>query len=321
MTGDSKPRPRRVRATHRVGPDEQGSRLDQLAAKLWPEHSRSRLAGWIRDGRLCVDDQAVKPKFRLKPGQRLTLEAELEPHPTNPGAEPIALEVLYRDEALMVLNKPAGLVVHPGSGNRAGTLVNGLLHLEPALELLPRAGLVHRLDKDTSGCLVVARTPEAHTRLIQAMKRRDIHRHYQALVWGRMISGGHVDAPLGRHPVDRRRQVVRADGRRALTRFRIRRRLAASTLLDVELETGRTHQIRVHMLHSGHPLIGDPVYGRRGSPAGLTEAQRHAWRTFPRQALHAWKIRLPDPVANSEIVVEAPLPVDLDDLIRVLDHG
>lgn len=295
-----------------------GARADQVAAATWPDFSRSRLTAWIRDGRLRVDGEAVKPNRRLNGGERLELDAELEARPDSPQAQPIALDVLHEDDELLVINKPAGLVVHPGSGNQDGTLVNALLHFDSRLATLPRAGLIHRLDKDTSGCLLVARSAGAHRALVEALKLRDIHRHYVALVWGNMIAGGTVDAPLGRHPVDRRRQVVRADGRAAVTHYRIAQRLAGGTLLDVSLETGRTHQIRVHMQHAGYPLVGDPFYGRRGCPGGLSETQRQAWQKFHRQALHAARLEFEHPSGRGPVTVEAPRPADLVALIDIL---
>jgi len=307
-----------VRHTWTVDSAHAEQRVDQAAASVWPDYSRSRLAAWIRCGDLRVDGRSVKPNYRLVTGQVVELDAALERHNSNPEPQAMRLEVLLEDPELLIIDKPAGLVVHPGSGNPEGTLVNGLLHFDPALASLPRAGLVHRLDKDTSGCLVVARTARSHNHLVQALKRREIRRYYRALVWGRIIAGGHVDAPLGRHPVDRRRQVVRTDGRRAVTHYRVNRHLAGSTLLDLKLETGRTHQIRVHMQHAGFPLIGDPVYGRRGSPAGLTDEQREAWRTFPRQALHARRLELEHPVSGVRIEVVSPLPADLSGLLRIL---
>jgi len=309
-----------VRHSWTVDPARADQRVDQAAAAIWPDYSRSRLAGWIRSGELRVDGRTVKPNFRVTPGQELQLTAVLERHDSNPEPEAMRLAVLFEDPDLLVIDKPAGLVVHPGSGNTDGTLVNGLLHFDPELATLPRAGLVHRLDKDTSGCLVVARTARAHTYLVQALKRREIQRHYQALVWGHMIAGGHVDAPLGRHPVDRRRQIVRDDGRRAVTHYRVNRHLAGATLLDLKLETGRTHQIRVHMQHAGFPLVGDPMYGRKGSPSGLTDAQRAAWRTFPRQALHAVRLVLKHPVSGADIDVVSPMPDDMAGLVETLQR-
>ena len=300
-----------------------GRRLDQVLAERWPDFSRSRLAGWIRDGKVRVDGRVVKPRHTVSSGESVVLEARLEAHPDNPQPQAIELDVLHCDEQMLIINKPPGLVVHPGSGNPDGTLVNALLHFDPALAPLPRAGLVHRLDKDTSGCLVVARTTGAHRFLVAAMKRREIKRHYQALVWGEVIAGGTIDAPLGRHPVDRRRQIVRADGRSAVTHYRVARRLAASTLLDVILETGRTHQIRVHLAHIQFPIVGDPVYGRRGVPGGLDERQREAWQAFPRQALHAAHILVPHPAGLESVAARAALPNDMRSLIERLsgdDH-
>jgi 23S rRNA pseudouridine1911/1915/1917 synthase len=298
--------------------DAAGSRVDQAAAVLWPEFSRSRLTAWLRDGSLTLDGEAVKPNRKVVGGERLDLDAAIEDHPGNPRPQAIEVAVLYEDPHLFVVDKPVGQVVHPGSGNPDGTLVNALLHHDAGLARLPRAGLVHRLDKDTSGCLLIARTPAAHTALVAQLKRRDIHRHYQCLVWGEVIAGGTVDAPLGRHPVDRRRQVVRQDGRHAVTHYRVGRRVAGGTWLDVKLDTGRTHQIRVHMQHIGFPLVGDPTYGRRGAPAGLTPEQRVAWQSFPRQALHAERLHFEHPLDEIEVDVRSPLPDDIRGLLEVL---
>ncbi len=310
--------PARIQRRFEVPETQSGKRIDQVAAAAWPDYSRSRLAEWVRSGELRVNGATVKPKQRLEGGETIELDAEEKTHEANPLAEPMAIEVLHRDADCLVIDKPPGLVVHPGSGNREGTLVHGLLHLDPDLRKLPRAGLVHRLDKDTSGCLLVARTSRAHKQLVEALKQREIERHYLALVWGEMIAGGHVDAPLGRHPVDRRQQVVRADGRKAVTHYRVEKRLAGSTLLRLKLETGRTHQIRVHMRHVGFPIIGDPVYGRRGSPAGLSEAQRDAWRGFRRQSLHAIQLSFIHPVSGEAVTVTSPLPEDMQQLLQML---
>lgn len=308
----------RERRTATVPVEAAGDRVDQAAATLWPDFSRSRLTGWLRAGHLTMDGEVVKPTRKVIGGERLSLDVEIEAHPSNPQPQAIDVAILYQDEHLMVVDKPPGLVVHPGSGNPDGTLVNALLHFDPVLERLPRAGLVHRLDKDTSGCLLVARTIGAHTALVERLKRREIHRHYQALVWGEVIAGGTIDEPLGRHPVDRRKQVVRKDGRHAVTHYRVARRVAGGTLLDVKLETGRTHQIRVHMQHIGFPLVGDPAYGRRGAPGGLSERQREAWQKFHRQALHAARLRFDHPLADGEVDVHSPLPADLAALIEIL---
>lgn len=304
---------------HQVSEDQAGQRLDQLLAAIWSDFSRSRLAQWVKSGDITLNEGVVKPKHAVSVGDQIILKASLAAHSKTLTAQPMALDVLYADEAAFVINKPAGLVVHPGSGNPDGTLANALLHLDPDLEALPRAGLVHRLDKDTTGCLVVARNLEAHHRLVTFLKDREIKRRYMALVWGRVLSGGTVDEPMGRHPTDRRKQVVRRDGRYAVTHYRLNRHLAAATLLDVELETGRTHQIRVHMAHIGYPIVGDPVYGRRGSPGGLTETQRLAWQGFSRQALHAIELSCPHPIdPTQEIRARAPIPEDLQSLITTL---
>ncbi len=297
--------------------DASGRRIDQLLSELWDDFSRSRIAEWIRSGELTVDGKSVKPRHAVSPGECVILDCLLATHPDNPQPEAMALDILFEDPSLFVVNKPAGLVVHPGSGNPDGTLVNALLHLDPELSPLPRAGLVHRLDKDTSGCLVVARTLKAHRFLVNAMKQRAIKRHYQALVWGEVIAGGSVDQPLGRHPVDRRRQVIRPDGRRAVTHYRVAQRFEAATLVDVELETGRTHQIRVHMQYLQHPIVGDPMYGRRGLPGGLSDAQRAAIQAFKRQALHARRIRLPHPEGLDDVQAEAAMPDDFRQLLDV----
>jgi len=307
----------RVNKEDRIDTVHAGQRLDAVLAELWPEFSRSRIAGWIRDGQVLVNGVAVKPKLRLAGGERVALATELQAH-AELEPQAIELKVLIDDPAFLVVNKPAGLVVHPGSGNADGTLVNALLHFDPDLAPLPRAGLVHRLDKDTSGCLLIARTTASHRQLVAALKRREIKRRYRALVWGELIAGGKVDEPLGRHPVDRRRQVVRHDGRRAVTHYRVAQRLKGATVLDVELETGRTHQIRVHMAHIRQPIIGDPVYGRRGAPAGLSEAQRTAWQQFPRQALHACQLRFAHPESGEPVQATAPVPDDMQRLIDLL---
>lgn len=302
-----------------VEAEHAGQRLDQLLSRAWPDFSRSRLAAWIRTGEIRLNGQRVKPRQLVAAGDQVSLDVELAARADSPAPQAMDLDILYQDEALIIVDKPPGLVAHPGSGNPDGTLVNALLHHDPDLAALPRAGLVHRLDKDTSGCLVIARTPRAHRRLVAAMKDRAIHRRYLALVWGELIAGGRVDAPIGRHPVDRRRQVVRADGRPAITHYRIARRLTGGTLLDVRLETGRTHQIRVHMAHIRHPIVGDPVYGRSGAPAGLTAAQRAAWQGLGRQALHAVRLELAHPDSGETVAVNAPVPADLAGLIDALE--
>lgn len=301
-----------------------GSRLDQALAQLLPAHSRSRLKRLIEQQDVQIDGRTARPRDRLQGGERITLY-ELAPAPT-PGtvrAEPIALDVRYEDAALFVLHKPAGLVVHPGAGNPSGTLQNALLHHDPALAEVPRHGLVHRLDKDTSGLLLVARTAEAHTRLVAALQRREIRREYLAVVNGLLTGGGTIDAPLARHPTQRTRYTVWPQGRTARTHYRLAARYAAHTALHVQLETGRTHQIRVHMAHRGHPLVGDALYGGRVRlPGAPTPVLVETLRGFRRQALHAARLAFAHPLTGAPIEVEAPVPADLAALMAALaDHA
>jgi len=283
----------------------------------WADHKSPEAIG-RRAGELTVDGRPARPKDLVVGGERIRLETDL-PIATTAAAEAIPLDVLLEDPAFFVINKPAGLVVHPGAGNTAGTLMNALLSRDPALAELPRAGLVHRLDKDTSGLLVVARTAASHASLVRQIADHDVHREYQCLCVGVMTGGGTVDAPIGRHPTDRTRMTVRSDGREAVTHYRLIQRFRAHTHLRVLLETGRTHQIRVHLAHIGYPLVGDPVYGRRLLlPRGAAPEVVAALRGFRRQALHAARLEFAHPVTGKPVAAEAPLPQDLVDLIRVL---
>jgi 23S rRNA pseudouridine1911/1915/1917 synthase len=294
-----------------------GLRLDQALATALPQYSRARLQRWIRQGAVRLGGRtADRPRDRVRGGEEVILEARIEPD-EHLLPEPLSLEVVYQDEALIVLNKPAGLVVHPGAGNRLHTLQQGLLAFDPQLALVPRAGLVHRLDKDTSGLLLVARTTEAHTRLVAALAARAIRREYLALVWGRPISGGRIDAPIGRSTRVRTRMAVRGGGRQAVTHYRIERRFDAHTLLRVQLETGRTHQIRVHLAHIGFPIVGDPLYGRRRRVLADPQLQQ-ALQRLHRQALHAQRLQLPHPLTGRALAFEAPLPQDLAALLALL---
>lgn len=299
-----------------------GQRLDRALAQALPTYSRSRLQTWIREGRVRLDGRVVtRPREAVTGGELVELSAVLLAEtPLEP--EPMDLDVLHEDSALLVLNKPAGCVVHPGAGNWSGTLVNGLLHWDPALEALPRAGIVHRLDKDTTGVMVVARTLAAHHDLVRQLQARSVRRAYVAVVSGTPTAGGRVDAAIGRHPKDRKRMAVVHDGRPAVTHYRIRERFAAHTALDCQLETGRTHQIRVHMAHAGYPLVGDPVYGGRPRfPKGASEAVRDALGHFPRQALHARSLALTHPDTGEDVAWEAALPADLETLLGTLRVG
>jgi 23S rRNA pseudouridine1911/1915/1917 synthase len=304
---------------HATVPDSAaGRRFDAVLAELFPDFSRSRLAAWIKSGDALLDGREVRPRDPVRGGEAVTLTAALEVQ-TRSEPEDIALDVLYEDEHVIVINKPAGLVVHPGAGNPAGTLVNALLHRDPSLNTLPRAGIVHRLDKDTSGVMVVARTLPAHTALIEQLSSRQVHRQYLAVVLGSLVSGGTADAPIDRHPRDRIRMAVRDDGRDAVTHFRLRERFRGHTLLECRLETGRTHQIRVHMAHLKHPIVGDPLYGGPLKlPKGATEELIATLRGFKRQALHAETLEFSHPVTGEPVRCTAPVPDDLRDLVRAL---
>lgn len=308
-----------VRRAFRIDPDDAGARLDVALARRLTDFSRSRLQAWIDEGMVSLDGGPAQRKTRLRGGEWVRLEARL-PRSDQFQPEPIALDVVFEDEHLLVLNKPPGLVVHPAVGNWSGTLLNGLLCRSPALAALPRCGIVHRLDKDTSGLLVVARTPLAHTSLVQQLRERTVTREYRALVVGEPIAGGSVDAPIGRHPVRRTAMAVTRSGRPARTDYRILARYPGHTLLGVRLHTGRTHQIRVHMAHIGLPLVGDPTYGTRRSPSGaLAPAACAALRAFPRQALHAIRLGLVHPASAESLFWETPMAPDFADLLRLLE--
>jgi len=295
-----------------------GKRLDQALALMFPEYSRSRLTQWVKEGKVKVDQKTLKPKDTVLGGEGVVILAEVEPS-EQCLPEDIPLDILYEDKSLIVLNKPAGLVVHPAAGNRTGTLQNALLHHDPALATVPRAGIVHRLDKETSGLMVVAHSLQAHTHLVAQLQERSVKREYLALVQGEVIAGGTVDAPIGRHPVDRKRMAVVPSGRPAISHYRVEERFNGYSLLRVSLETGRTHQIRVHMAHIRYPIVGDPVYGGRlRIPAGLMEADRDVIQSFRRQALHATQLGLVHPDSGEWMSWQAPPPEDMQHLLQVL---
>ena len=298
--------------------DQAGQRLDQALAALLPDYSRSRLKGWIESGEVLVDGAARRPKDKVFGGEAVVVAASIPDEvPTEPHA--IALDLAYQDKHVLIVNKPAGLVVHPGAGNPDWTLQNALLAFDPELNVLPRAGIVHRLDKDTSGLLIVARTLPAHTRLVRMLEERDIHREYEAICRGVMTAGGTVDAPIDRHPTDRVKMAIRQSGRDAVSHYRVIKRFRAHTHVRVQLETGRTHQIRVHLAHIDYPIVGDRVYGGRlALPKGASEALRAALREFPRQALHAARLQLEHPVTGKPLEAVAPLPADMAQLLQTL---
>jgi 23S rRNA pseudouridine1911/1915/1917 synthase len=307
-----------VEHTLKIPEESAGQRLDQALAALLPDYSRSRLKGWIESGEVQVDGAVRRPRDRVLGGEAIVVRARLAEQ-TEAAPQSIPLERVHEDPHVFVIDKPAGLVVHPGAGNPDQTLQNALLALDPRLATLPRAGIVHRLDKDTSGLLIVARTIPAHTALVRMLEAREVHRGYEAIACGVMTAGGTVDAPIDRHPVDRVRMAVRADGREAVTHYRVIRRYRAHTHVRIELETGRTHQIRVHLAHARYPLVGDKVYGGRlAMPKGASEELRQALREFPRQALHAARLKLAHPVTGRPLECASPLPADMRTLLEVL---
>ena len=302
-----------------VAEGQHNMRFDQAAAELFPDFSRARLQSWIRSGALLSDGQVLRPRDKVAIGAELTLEAELEDEVSWQG-QSIALDVVHDDPDLIVINKPAGLVVHPAAGHSAGTLVNALLHAYPELSELPRAGIVHRLDKETSGLMVVARSLRAHTSLVEQLQARTVSREYVAVCIGAMTGGGTVDAPMGRHPRARKKMaVVATGGKPAITHYRVEERFAHHTLVAVKLETGRTHQIRVHMAHIHHPLVGDPQYGGRPRlPRAAAPPLVEMLRGFSRQALHARRLALVHPATGDSCEWEVPLAADIVDLIACL---
>lgn len=305
----------------RINPALAGRRLDQALAALFPDYSRSRLQRLIDQGSVLVDGRVRRRRDRLRGGEEVRLR--LAPEPGNACVpQPIALDILFEDEQLLVIDKPAGLVVHPAAGNRDGTLQNALLHYSPQLDAVPRAGIVHRLDKDTSGLLVVAKTLRAHKSLVDQLQGRSVYREYQALVQGVPVAGGTVDAPIGRDSRRRTRMAVVSGGRPAVTHYRVRERFEAHTLLSVRLRTGRTHQIRVHMRHIRHPLVGDRSYGGRPRfPRGAGVDLIDALQGFPRQALHAAALGCDHPATGAPLHWETPMPADMRGLLSLLRGG
>jgi 23S rRNA pseudouridine1911/1915/1917 synthase len=295
-----------------------GQRFDQALAQMFPEYSRSRLKEWILKGWVTIDGGQLRPKDAVSGGENVVLAPEASPE-TQAEAEPMTLDIIYEDDDLLVINKPAGLVVHPGAGNYQGTLMNGLLHHVPSLVEIPRAGIVHRLDKDTSGLMLVAKTLQSHTALVRALAEREISRHYVAICGGVLTGGGRIEEPIGRHPVDRLRMSVRENGKPAVTHYRVLERYAAHTYIQVELETGRTHQIRVHFAFRRHPLIGDQVYGGRlAMPRNSDEELQETLRKFKRQALHATRLQLAHPISGEPLEFNVEPPADFVRLRAVL---
>jgi 23S rRNA pseudouridine1911/1915/1917 synthase len=294
-------------------------RLDLVAAQLFPDYSRSRLQTWIKDGQLKVNANAARPRDIVYGGDALSIDVYLQAE-QQWQAQAMPIDIVFEDEHLIILNKATDVVVHPAAGHRDGTLLNGLLNHCPALKEVPRAGIVHRLDKDTTGLLMVAKTLESHAQLVEQLRLREIKREYEAVAQGVLTGGGKVDAPLGRHPVNRKRRAVVEDGQEAVTHYRVLNRFRSHTHIHVQLETGRTHQIRAHLAHINIPLVGDPLYsGRLQLPAGCSPGLAECLRGFKRQALHARRLSLQHPVTGEPMTWEAPLPQDFQHLLTVLD--
>lgn len=296
-----------------------GQRFDQIAAQVWDDFSREKLKSWMTEGTLLVDGQKVKPKARSEGVELLTLDVELQAQIFNQ-PEDIALDIIYEDDDLLVINKPVGMVVHPGAGNPSGTLVNALLYHYPKSRELARAGLVHRIDKDTSGLLVVAKNLEAQHHLTRQLSKKSVYRLYDLVCYGRIIAGATIDAPIRRHPIDRTKMAVVNGGRDAVTHYNVTERFEHFTLVQAQLETGRTHQIRVHFAHINHALVGDPTYARLKLPKGVTPELVETLSQFKRQALHARFLGLVHPATGEEMEFEADWPEDFAQLVQSLQQ-
>lgn len=310
----------RIIQSAQAGPGLVGMRLDQAAAALFPDYSRGQLQKWLRAGELLVDGQQLKLTYRISGGETLALDAQ----PERQGevlAENISLDIIHADEHLLVINKPAGLVVHPAAGNPDGTLQNALLYFDPDLASIPRSGIVHRLDKETSGVMVVARSLKAHHGLVGQLQNRTMSRTYEAVVFGETDPDSSISTDIGRHPVHRKRMAVVQFGKPAVTHYQRVRLFHGFSQLSVSLETGRTHQIRVHMQHIGHPLVGDPTYGRsKKSIKGMSKLLADTVNEFPRQALHAYHLSFLHPADGRIVSFEAPRPKDMEELLAVLEN-
>ena len=295
-----------------------GLRADRALAQVFPQYSRTRIQGWIRAGAATLDGAAVRARDRIAGGERISIRGAVEID-EEPAAQPGPLAILHEDPDLLVIDKPPGLVVHPGAGNRGGTLLNRLLAYDPGLRAVPRAGLVHRLDKDTSGLMLIARSLRAHTRLVARIGSREVERTYEAVVTGSPPPSGRVEAAIGRHRTQRTRMAVDAHGKPAVTHYRVVEHYPEHARLEVRLETGRTHQIRVHLAHLGHPVVGDATYGGRGARSHKAgSGAPDATAAFPRQALHATRLSLEHPVSGRALAVESAPPPDVQGLIEAL---
>ncbi len=303
-----------------IPPGHKGKRLDLALAELCPQHSRSRLQGWIKSGYVTVNDAVPKQRDVLQGGEKISIRAEFEGQDKSWAREAIPLDIVHADKDIIVINKPPGLVVHPGAGNREHTLLNALLFHFPELEQVPRAGIVQRLDKDTSGLMVVARNITAHTWLVGQLHERLVTREYRAIVSGVMTAGGSVNAPIGRHPVKRKSMAIVESGKPAITHYRVLKKFQANTYIQLKLESGRTHQIRVHMAHIRYPVVGDPIYGgRQRFPKNAGAVLLHELQSFPRQALHASRLEFIHPRKRKAVGWEAPIPADMQHLLDLLE--
>ncbi|AJJ19583.1 MULTISPECIES: 23S rRNA pseudouridine(1911/1915/1917) synthase RluD [Yersinia] len=308
-----------VQLSATVAESQLGQRLDQALAELFPDYSRSRIKEWILEDRVTVDGKTInKPKEKVLGGELVAIDAQIE-EDARWAPQDIPLDIVYEDNDILVINKPRGLVVHPGAGNPDGTILNALLYYYPEIMDVPRAGIVHRLDKDTTGLMVVAKTVPAQTRLVEALQAREITREYEAVAIGNMTAGGRVDEPISRHSTKRTHMAVHPMGKPATTHYRIMEHFRAHTRLRLRLETGRTHQIRVHMSHINHPLVGDQLYGGRPRPPrGASDSFISILRGFDRQALHATMLRLYHPISGIQMEWHAALPEDMVELINAL---
>lgn len=311
-----------IRKEGKVPVEFRGMRADAVLAKLFPDYSRSQLSQWLKSGHVVFNGECLKPKDKVLGNESVILQATINSVCDNIEAENIALDIIFEDDALLIINKPAGLVVHPGAGNPNHTLVNALLYHDNDLEQLPRAGIVHRLDKETTGLLIVGKTLSAYTSLVRQMQAREISRKYKALVHGHIIAGGHIDTFFGRHPRNRLKMAVCLEGKEAITDYSILKHYYQFSLLDVALQTGRTHQIRVHMEYIKHPIVGDPLYGgRRRIPSGLSDELKQMFQAFSRQALHAYHLSLVHPTRDENLTFTAPLPQDFQNLLTALESS
>ncbi len=296
-----------------------GKRLDLALSKLFPEHSRSRIQSWIKAGEVDVNNSKYKQRNVVNSGDIIKINTTLKSIDKHQ-AEHIDLDVIHEDKAIIILNKPAGLVVHPGAGNQKHTLVNALLHFDEKLDVLPRAGIIHRLDKDTTGIMIIARTIESYTYLVNELQKRNIKRNYKAVICGQLVAGGVIENKIGRHPVHRTKMAVTDKGKLATTHYRIIKKFQHYTYLDIQLGTGRTHQIRVHMNNEKHPIIGDPLYGKNTFiKKGIDASLREFIKNFKRQALHAYNLEFTHPISKKIISLKAELPDDMNNLIKILE--